>query len=66
MVLGRQTFPVWSGLHTNLIFILFFVIRATTLPLPHVLSLHTTWTPSTIRRVQREVNVLLRVETDNV
>ena len=51
---------------THLIFILFFTIGATTLPLPHVLSLHTTWTPSTIRWIQREVNVLLRVKTDNV
>ena len=34
---------------THLIFILFLTIRTTSLALPHILSLHTARTPSTIR-----------------
>ena len=60
LALGVQMY--WS----HLIFILFLSIRATTLPFPHVPSLHTAWAPSTIWRIQWEINVLLRVQTHNV
>ena len=60
LALGIQMY--WS----HLIFILFLSIRATTLPFPHVPSLHTSWAPSTIWRIQWEINVLLRVQTHNV
>ena len=49
--------------------ILFLIISSsttTTLSLPHILSLYTSWPPTTVWRAQGEVDVFLGIQTHDV